>query len=130
MSPPPGADTESIRRQMEELGLPPYQSRVLVVLLMVGSANSAQLSELSGVSRTSIYKVMDALAREMLVEPVPTHGPTVWTTHGWHAVLDTLDAAAYERLHQHRARTSRLRDTLSNRSQEGGPASARDPVPG
>jgi sugar-specific transcriptional regulator TrmB len=104
---------EGIRRELQELGLRPYEARVLVALLRAGSANSAQLAELSGVPRTSTYQVMEALTDQGLAERVPTHGPAVWTSQGWEAVVDVLDAAEEERLRQHHARTSRLRQALA-----------------
>lgn len=108
-APAPGA----IAVEFHALGLRPYAARVLVALLSAGSANSAQLAELSGVPRTSVYQVMDALADQGLVECVPTHGPAVWTCSGGDAVIDALDAAEEERLRQHHARTERLRQELA-----------------
>jgi len=104
---------ESIRRELQELGLRPYEARVLLALLRAGSANSAQLAELSGVPRTSTYQVMEALTDQGLAERVPTHGPAVWTSQGWAAVVDALDAAEEERLRQHHARTGRLRQAMA-----------------
>jgi sugar-specific transcriptional regulator TrmB len=104
---------DSLRRELQELGLRPYEARVLLALLRAGSANSAQLAELSGVPRTSTYQVMEALTEQGLAERVPTHGPAVWTCQGWEAVVDVLDAAEEERLRQHHARTSRLRTALA-----------------
>ncbi len=104
---------EGLRRELQELGLRPYEARVLLALLRAGSANSAQLAELSGVPRTSTYQVMEALTDQGLAERVPTHGPAVWTSQGWEAVVDVLDAAEEERLRQHHARTNRLRHALA-----------------
>jgi len=104
---------ESIRRELQELGLRPYEARVLLALLRAGSANSAQLAELSGVPRTSTYQVMEALTEQGLAERVPTHGPAVWTCQGWEVVVDVLDAAEEERLRQHHARTRRLRQAMA-----------------
>lgn len=108
---PPGV--EGLRRELQHLGLRPYAARILLALLHAGSGNSAQLAELSGVPRTSIYQVMEGLARQGLVEVVPTHGPTVWTSQGWEAVIDVLDALEEERLREHHARTTRLRRDLA-----------------
>ena len=104
---------DSIRRELQELGLRPYEARVLLALLRAGSANSAQLAELSGVPRTSTYQVMEALTEQGLAERVPTHGPAVWTCGGWESVVDALDAAEEARLRQHHARTGRLRTALA-----------------
>lgn len=54
-----------------------YAARLLLVLRSVGSASSAQLAQLSGVPRTSVFQVMEALAEEGPVEAVPTFGPAV-----------------------------------------------------
>lgn len=104
---------DGLRRELQELGLRPYEARVLLALLRAGSANSAQLAELSGVPRTSTYQVMEALTEQGLAERVPTHGPAVWTCQGWEAVVDVLDAAEEERLRQHHARTNRLRQAFA-----------------
>ncbi len=116
--------SDSLRRELQELGLRPYEARVLLALLQAGSANSAQLAELSGVPRTSTYQVMEALTDHGLAERVPTHGPAVWTCSGWEAVVDVLDAAEEERLRQHHARTRRLRSSLA----EALPAKPAPPV--
>lgn len=112
------ADTP--RRQLQELGLRPYETRVLVALLSAGTANTAELAELSGVPRTSIYQVMRSLTQQGMAEPVPNHGPAVWTSKGWEAVLDALDAAQEERLRQHKARTAELRRALVEAQPEDG----------
>jgi len=104
---------DSLRRELQELGLRPYEARVLLALLRAGSANSAQLAHLSGVPRTSTYQVMEALTNQHLAERVPTHGPAVWTCAGWEAVVDLLDAAEEERLRQHHERTRRLRKAMA-----------------
>ncbi len=104
---------EGLRRDLQELGLRPYEARVLLALLRAGSANSAQLAELSGVPRTSTYQVMEALTDQGLAERVPTHGPAVWTCGGWEKVVDVLDAAEEERLRQHHLRTRELRQALA-----------------
>lgn len=113
MSAMPSAVPDSLRRELQELGLRPYEARVLLALLRAGSANSAQLAELSGVPRTSTYQVMEALTEQGLAERVPTHGPAVWACSGWEAVVDALDAAEEERLREHHARTLQLRQVLS-----------------
>jgi len=105
---------DSLRRELQELGLRPYEARVLLALLRAGSANSAQLAELSGVPRTSTYQVMEGLTAQNLAERVPTHGPAVWTSNGWEAVVDSLDAAEEERLRQHHVRTLQLRKVLAD----------------
>lgn len=115
---------ESLRWELQELGLRPYAARILLALIHAGSGNSAQLAELSGVPRTSIYQVMQALADQGLVEQVPTHGPAVWTSAGWEAVVDVLDALEEERVRLHHARTQRLRRELAEVFPSAQPKSA------
>ena len=86
---------------------------MLLALLQVGRANSAELAELSGVPRTSIYQVMRSLTQQGMAEEVATRGPAEWTSPGWEAVVDVLDAAEEERLRRHRARTRELRRVLA-----------------
>ena len=104
---------QALRHDLEELGLRPYAARVLLALLEVGSGNSAQLAELSGVPRTSIYQVVELLARQGLVTSVPTLGSATWSCPGWAAVLDALDDAEEERLREHHLRTKRLRRVMA-----------------
>lgn len=105
---------EGLSWELQELGVRPYAARLLVALLRSGSGTSAQLAELSGVPRTSVYKVMGALAEQGLVEAVPTFGPAAWTCPGWEVVVDILDAAEEQRLCQHHERTQRLRRELAH----------------
>lgn len=104
---------ESIRWELQGLGLRPYAARLLLALLRSGSGTSAQLAKLSGVPRTSVYQVMQAFTEQGLVEAGPTHGPVVWTCPGWEVVVDLLDVAEEERVRQHHERTRRLRHELA-----------------
>lgn len=104
---------DSLRRELQALGLRPYAARLLLALLRAGSGNSAELAELSGVPRTSIYQVMAALTDQGLAEAVPTRGVAVWTCPPWKVIVDLLDAAEEERLRDHHARTERLRRDLA-----------------
>ena len=105
---------ESLRRELQALGLRPYAARLLLALLRAGSGNSAELAELSGVPRTSIYQVMAALSDQGLATAVPTRGVAVWTCPSWEVIVDALDVAEEERLRQHHARTARLRSDLAS----------------
>lgn len=104
---------ESVSWELQELGLYSYAARLLLALLRVGSGSSAQLAELSGVPRTSVYRVMKALTEQGLVEAVPSFGPAVWTYPGWEVVVDLLDAAEEERVRQHHQRTQQLRKEMA-----------------
>ena len=110
---------EPLQRDFQELGLSPYSARVLLALLRLGSANSADLARVSGVPRTSTYQVLEELSARRLAARLPGNGPAVWTTPGSGEVLERLDAAEEERLRQHRARTSRLRQALAETFPEG-----------
>lgn len=120
-----GPVPETLRREFEELGLSPYESRVLLALLWLGSANTLQLSRLSGVPRTSTYQVLEVLRERHLAVRLPRDGPAVWTSAPRDEVLDLLHAAEEERLRQHSARTERVREMLA----EALPESAQVAIP-
>ena len=107
------AGLESLRWELQELGLRPYAARLLLALLRAGAGSSAELAELSGVPRTSVYQVMEALTEQGLAQPVPTYGPAVWSCPGWEAVVDILDATEEERVRRHHEKTERLRQELA-----------------
>ena len=109
-----GAMAENILREFEGLELSPYAARVLVALLRVGSANSAELARLSGVPRTSTYQIIEELSRKGLAERLGVDGPATWASPGRDEVLDRLDALQEERLHQQQARTARIRQLLAS----------------
>ena len=100
-------------RDLQALGLRPYEAQVLLALVRAGTADSAALARLSGVPRTSIYQVMAGLTAQGLAEEVPSHGPATWLCRGWVAVFDRLDAMREEAHRSHRARTARLRRGLA-----------------
>lgn len=104
---------DDLRRELEELGLSPYEARILLALLRLGSATSAELARFSGVPRTSAYQVLEKLHDKRLAERVPGGRAAVWTCPGPDLVFDRLDAAQEDRLREHRARTARLRQALA-----------------
>lgn len=110
----PGPLPEALLREFEELHLSPYEARVLLALLRVGSANSAQLARFSGVPRTSTYQIMEELSAKGLAQRVPVDGPATWASPGRDEVLDRLDALQEEQYRQQRARTDRIRAALAN----------------
>lgn len=79
---------------LEQLGLPPYQARVLLALLAsAGPATSLDLAGLSGVPRTSIYLTVEALIGKGLAAPCTLPGPggaRRWVASSWDAVGSTL----------------------------------------
>lgn len=83
---------------LQDLGLRPYDAKVLVALVDIGQAGTNELAEASGVPRTSIYKVMEDLDARGIVQVLPRCRPAVWTTRGWKAILDTLESEAIEQL--------------------------------
>lgn len=110
--PTPAPVPDELRRELEELGLSPYEARTLLALLRLGSANSSQLAQLSGVPRTSLYQVLEALGQRGMAQRVAIDGPATWMSPGRDAVMDRLDANEQERLRQHQARTAHLRGAL------------------
>lgn len=108
-----GPIPESLLHEFEQLDLSPYEARVLLALLRLGSANTAHLARHSGVPRTSTYQVLEELNRKGLAQRMSVEGPAVWASPGREEVFDRLDAAQEERLRQHRARTANLRDVLA-----------------
>lgn len=107
------SSVDGVRRELEELGLSAYEARVLLALLRVGSATSAELAKASGVPRTSAYQVLEELSEKRLVHRVPGGRAAVWACPGTDLVFDRLDAAQEERLREHRTRTARLRQVLA-----------------
>lgn len=104
---------ESVLRGFEELGLSPYEARIVLALVRVGSANSAELARLSGVPRTSTYRIIEELGRKGLAQRLPVGGPATWASPGRDEVMDRLDAFLDDRFRQQRVRTARLRDVLA-----------------
>lgn len=108
-----GPIPETLLHEFEQLDLSPYEARLLLALLRLGSANSAQLARHSGVPRTSTYQVLEELNRKGLAQRLSVDGPAVWASPGREEVFDRLDAAEEERLRQHRIRTAQLREMLA-----------------
>lgn len=117
---PAASTADSLRRELEDLGLSSYEARVLLALLRYGPANSADLAKVSGVPRTSAYQVIEELGAKRLVERVPGGRAAVWAAPGTDLVFDRLDAAQEERLRDHRARTARLRQVLAQPEPDAG----------
>src|SRR5262249_36321269 len=114
---PPSHEISLLHGQLEELGLSPSESRVLVALLQVGSATAPQLSRLSGVPRTNTYPVIESLAARPLAPRVPGQGPVVWAAPPRDEVVPQLEADLVarqdERLRQHRMRAATAQETMS-----------------
>jgi HTH-type transcriptional regulator, sugar sensing transcriptional regulator len=108
---------ETLRRTLEDLGLSPYEARVLLALLRAGSSNSSQLARLAEVPRTSAYAVLESLSDKGLAHRLPGDGPTVWSTPGADEILERLEtskqAAQEEQLRQYRSRVADARRLLA-----------------
>lgn len=113
----PSVRPERLAREFEDLGLGPAEARVIVALLQLGSAKSAQLAKAAGVPRTGIYQLIESLQEKGLVLRVPAGGPALWTTPGQDKILDRLHsallAAQEERAQQHALRATILRELLA-----------------
>lgn len=53
---------------LKNLGLSDYEAKALIALLSKGTLTAKEVSELSGIPRTSVYDVMDSLLSKGLVE--------------------------------------------------------------
>jgi len=104
-----------LERQLEDLGLSPYESRLVLALLELGSANTIQLARLSGVPRTSTYRVLEELQTKALVNRVEQPGPAVWRSPGADEVMDRLETIQEARLSEFRERAGRVRSVLGER---------------
>lgn len=122
---PARSEVKTLSRKFVELGLAPQEGLVLVSLLCLGSANTLELSRLSGVPRGSIYQNLQALEARGVADPVPGEGPATWTTPGRAEVLLRLDEAEQERLAEHRTRAEELGRLLD----EVVPDAAAPPLP-
>lgn len=104
-------------QEFVNLGLSPYESRVLLALMQLGSANTAQLTSTAKVPRASIYPILESLGAKGVATRVPGEGPAVWATPGRDEVLDRLCAAEEdaqaERLRRYRERSERMRVLLA-----------------
>lgn len=105
--------SERLTHELEQLGFSPYEARILLALLGLGSGNTAQLARVSGVPRTSTYQILEELNRKGLAQRLAVDGPSVWGSPGREAVFDLIDAAEEERLRERRERTARLRDLVN-----------------
>ena len=108
---------ERLAREFEDLGLGPAEARVIVALLQLGSAKSAQLAKAAAVPRTGIYQLIESLQEKGLVLRVPAGGAAMWTTPGYDRIIDRLHtavvAAQQERVQQHGLRATLLRELLA-----------------
>lgn len=102
----------SLADDLEELGLSPYEARVLLALLQLGSGNTFQLARISGVPRSSNYHILEALANKRVAVRLPGDGPAVWACPSRDEVIERLVAAQEEELRLKRLRAAQVRETL------------------
>lgn len=108
-----GPIPDSLVREFEQLDLSPYEARVLLALLRLGAANTAQLARHSRVPRTSTYQVLEELNHKGLAQRLSVDGPAMWASPGREEVFHRLDAAQEAKLHRHLERTARLREVVA-----------------
>ncbi|PSO52865.1 MAG: hypothetical protein BRC31_03830 [Actinobacteria bacterium QS_5_72_10] len=101
--------SEELRREFQELGLSPYEARLLLAMVQVGPATTLELAQASGVPRTSTYPVLRGLSEKQLAYRLPSDGPAVYACLGRDEIFARLDALEQERLRQHRQRSQRVR---------------------
>lgn len=115
---------EALLRELQELDLSPYEARVLLALLRLGSANSAQLARHSGVPRTSTYQIVEELTGKGLAQRLPVDGPATWATPGREEVFERLEDLMEDRLRRQKERTAKVRDLLASSFPEAPTAGA------
>lgn len=108
----PASLPDHLLHDLEELHLSRNEARVLLVLLRFGSANTAQIAQISGVPRTSAYQVLEELSRRGLAQRLSVDGPVTYTTPGRKEVFTRLEVDQEEQLRAYRERTARLADRL------------------
>lgn len=105
-----------LREELENLGLSPYEARVLMGLLRSGSIAPPQLAQLAEVPPTSIYKVLEQLNTKGLAERLMGDTNT-WASVGHDEVVGRLElrlrAANEERLRNHQVRAARVEQLLA-----------------
>ena len=105
------------RRTLEDLGLSPYEARVLFALLRGGPSNSSQLARSADVPRTSTYAVLESLSALGLAHRQPVDGPAVWAAPHPDEVLERLEMAKHDshdqELRQYRLRVAEARRMLA-----------------
>lgn len=104
--------SEELRRELQDLGLSPYEARLLLAMLHTGPATTLELAKASGVPRTSTYPVLKGLSDKQLAHRLPGDGPAVYASVGRDEIFARLDALEQERLRQHRQRSQRVRAML------------------
>ena len=84
----------------EHFRLPLYETRLLLALMRAGSANTRELTRLTGVPRTAMYQVLEGLQSKGLAERLARDGPAVWAPAPREDIFRRLDAHSREELEQ------------------------------
>lgn len=112
-SEPAGEVPDELRKELQELGLSPYEARLLLGMLKLGPANTYQLAQASNVPRTSTYPVLKGLSSKGLAYRLHSEGPAVWACVSRDEILEQLEQAEHERLRQFQERSERVRAMLA-----------------
>lgn len=115
-----GSVLESLQDDFEAFGLGGYEARVLLALLQLGSATASQVSELSGVGRTSVYPVLRSLTLKGLAEQLPGKSG-IWASSGRAQVMDRLYESQERRLQELHERRRHAEARLEELGREGSP---------
>ncbi|MGH3368666.1 MAG: TrmB family transcriptional regulator [Nocardioidaceae bacterium] len=111
-----GGLPEPLRHEFAALGLSPYELRVLLALMRLGSANTLQLSRVADVPRTSCYQVLESLVARRLAVRLPGERVAMWAAAEREDVFERLEAALEaahaERLREHRDHAAAARTLL------------------
>lgn len=110
----PAPFPDALLADLDELGLTPSQARVLLALMELGSAHSAEVARLAGIPRTAVYPVLQELAARRLVTQVGSEGRAIWASPGRQEVLELLGAAHEDRLRRERERMVRVQSTMES----------------
>ncbi|HUQ38598.1 MAG TPA: helix-turn-helix domain-containing protein [Acidimicrobiales bacterium] len=96
----------------EQLGLSGSESRVLLGLLQLGSANPRQVAEHCELGRTNVYPVLETLSRKRLAFQLPGSG-ALWSAPPADEVVDRLKATMAERFRALNSTAEEAREALA-----------------
>ena len=113
-----GPAADRLQSELEELGLGPYEARVLLALMRLGQATVAELFPVAAIPRTSAYPALQMLSTKGLAVRKPAPGMAVWTAPPQDIVFERLQAALEranaERMSRHLERSARVRELISD----------------
>lgn len=116
--PDAGPAADRLQSELEELGLGPYEARILLALMRVGQGTVADLYPVASIPRTSAYPALQMLSDKGLAVRKPGPGMAVWTAPPPDIVFERLQAALEranaERMSRHVARSARVRELIAD----------------